>query len=139
METVDTQILIVDGEEIIREPLVRELQLENFAVTAVADGSEAIRVIENGQLDLVITDLMMPGVDGFAVLKAVKLYAPQAGSIIFTGYGDMSLAIDALRLGADDFAIKPCGIGELLFRIERCLAKRKLQLRVQVRNTQAKF
>ena len=124
---MDTSILLVDDEEIIRKSLVRELKLENFAVTAVADGSEAISVLENEQFDLVITDLMMPGVDGFAVLKAVKLYAPQAGVIIFTGYGDMSTAIDALRLGADDFALKPCGMGELLFRIERCLAKRKLQ------------
>lgn len=124
---VDANILLVDDEEIIRKCLVRELRLEHFAVTAVAGGSEAINALENGQYDLVITDLMMPGVDGFAVLKAVKQYAPQAGVIIFTGYGDMSTAIDALRLGADDFALKPCDIGELLFRIERCLAKRKLQ------------
>lgn len=124
----ETSILLVDDEEVIRKSFARELQMEHFAVTAVASGSEAITALENGQFDLVITDLMMPGIDGLGVLKAAKAVAPLTNVIILTGYGDMESAIDALRLGADDFVRKPCEVEELVFRIQHCLEKRNLLL-----------
>ncbi len=134
---VETSILFVDDEEVIRKSFARELTSEHFAVTAVAGGREAVEALESGQqYDLVITDLMMPDVDGFGVLKAVKRYAPQASVIILTGYGDMRTAIDALRLGADDFTLKPCEIEELVFRIRRCLEKRSLLQRLAAQNQQ---
>ena len=126
--TKETTILFVDDEEVIRKSFTRELQMEHFAVTAVASGSEALRALEGKQYDLVITDLMMPDVDGFGVLKATKKLAPLTSVIILTGYGDMQSAIDALRLGADDFARKPCEVEELIFRIRRCMDKRNLLL-----------
>jgi PAS domain S-box-containing protein len=131
-----TSILFVDDEEIIRRSFTRELQMEHFSVTAVADGSEAISTLQDEQFDLVITDLMMPGIDGFGVLKAVKHGTPQTSVIILTGYGDMSAAIDALRLGADDFALKPCAIEELVYRIRRCLEKQRLLQRLAAQNQQ---
>ena len=88
------------------------------------------------QYDLVITDLMMPGIDGFGVLKAVKDMAPLTSVIILTGYGDMRSAIDALRLGADDFLLKPCDIEELVFRIRRCLERRSLLQRLMEQKIQ---
>ena len=133
----ETSILFVDDEDVIRKSFTRELTVEHFAVTAVAGGREAVSVLESGQpFDLVITDLMMPDVDGFGVLKAVKRYAPQTSVIILTGYGDMRTAIDALRLGADDFTLKPCEIEELVFRIRRCLEKRSLLQRLAAQNQQ---
>ncbi len=129
-------ILFVDDEEIIRKSFARELQMEDFAVTAVASGSEAISALENDQFDLVITDLMMPDIDGFGVLKAVKKLRPQTSVIILTGYGDMRGAIDALRLGADDFTLKPCEHEELVFRIRRCLEKQSLLQRMAAQNQQ---
>ena len=65
-------ILFVDDEKLIRNSFARELRAEGFTVTAVASGSEAIDEVERTRYDLVVTDLMMPGVDGFGVLKAVK-------------------------------------------------------------------
>ena len=124
----ETSILFVDDEEIIRKSFSRDLQVEHFAVSTVANGSEAIAALEKGQYDLVITDLMMPGIDGFDVLKSAKKLAPLTSVIILTGYGDMQSAIDALRLGADDFIRKPCEMEELFFRIQRCLEKRNLLL-----------
>jgi len=121
-----TSILFVDDEEVIRKSFTRELRAEHFTITAVTSGREAIRALEDGRYDVVITDLMMPDIDGFDVLKAVKKQAPQTSVIILTGYGDMRSAIDALRLGADDFTLKPCEIEELVFRIRRCLEKRSL-------------
>ena len=122
----EVTILFVDDEKLIRHSFTRDLRTEGFQVTAVASGSEAINALEEGQYDLVITDLMMPDVDGFGVLKAAKRLAPQTSVIILTGYGDMQSAIDTLRLGADDFTLKPCQIDELVFRIRRCLEKRSL-------------
>ena len=63
-----TSILFVDDEEVIRTSFTRELQAEHFAVTAAADGSEAVAALRAVQFDLVITDLMMPGLDGFGVI-----------------------------------------------------------------------
>ena len=122
----EISILLVDDEQLIRKSFTRDLRAEHFRVTAVAGGQEAINALEQGQYDLVITDLMMPDIDGFAVLKTAKTLAPATGVIILTGYGDMRSAIDALRLGADDFTLKPCEIDELVFRIRRCLEKRSL-------------
>lgn len=127
-------ILFVDDEEVIRKSFARELQMEDFAVTQAAGGAEALAVLERDRFDLVITDLMMPGVDGFAVLKAAKRLAPQTSVIILTGYGDMRSAIDALRLGADDFTLKPCETEELLLRIRRCREKQSLLQRLALQN-----
>src|SRR5665647_2475836 len=131
-----TSILFVDDEEVIRKSFSRELLMEHFAVTAVASGSEAISALEDGRYDAVITDLMMPDIDGLGVLKAVKKQAPQTSVIILTGYGDMRVAIDALRLDADDFALKPCEIEELVYRIRRCLEKRSLLQKLATQNRQ---
>ena len=122
----ELSILFVDDEDLIRKSFTRELREEHFAVTAVDSGDKAIGLLKNHRYDLVITDLLMPGIDGLGVLKAVKEYAPQTSVIIITGYGDMHSAIEALRLGADDFAIKPCEIEEVIFRIRRCQEKQSL-------------
>jgi DNA-binding response OmpR family regulator len=132
----ETSLLFVDDEEVIRQTFARELGIEGFAVTVAADGEEAIRLLTHTAFDLVVTDLMMPEVDGFGVLKEVKKTAPQTSVIILTGYGDMRSAIDALRLGADDFTLKPCEIEELLFRIRRCLEKRSLLQKLAAQNKQ---
>jgi len=132
----EISILLVDDEKLIRKSFTRDLRAEHFSVTAVAGGREAINALEQGPYDLVITDLMMPDVDGFGVLKTAKKLAPETSVIILTGYGDMRSAIDALRLGADDFTLKPCEIEELVFRIRRCLEKRSLLQRLALQNKQ---
>jgi len=130
----ELSILFVDDEDLIRKSFTRDLREEHFAVTAVGSGNEAIDLLKNQLYDLVITDLLMPGIDGLGVLKAVKEYAPQTSVIIITGYGDMQSAVEALRLGADDFAIKPCEIEEVVFRIRRCQEKRSLLQMLSAQN-----
>lgn len=131
-----TTILLVDDEEVIRKSFARELRMEHFDVTAVSSGEDALATLGSREYDVVITDLMMPGLDGFGVLKAVKNRTPMTSVIILTGYGDMNAAIDALRLGADDFTLKPCEVEELIFRIRRCLEKRNLLHRLAEQNRQ---
>ncbi|WP_448874932.1 response regulator [Desulfobulbus propionicus] len=127
-------ILFVDDEEVIRKSFTRELQMEGFQIRPVASGEEAVKILEQERFELVITDLMMSGIDGFGVLKAAKRFAPMTSVIILTGYGDMRSAIDALRLGADDFTLKPCEIEELVFRIHRCLDKQNLLKTLSLQN-----
>ena len=129
-------ILFVDDEKLIRNSFTRELREEGFSVTSVGSGNEAIIEVEKGKYDLVITDLMMPGIDGFGVLKSVKKNFPHISVIVLTGYADLHSAIDALRLGADDFTLKPCEVEDLSFRIRRCLEKQSLLRTLALRNRQ---
>jgi YesN/AraC family two-component response regulator len=125
-------LLIVDDELIILNSLSRELVSADLEVTTAASGEDAVAKINNGFFDLVMTDLMMPGIDGFQVLKAAKQRDLQIMVIILTGYGVMESAIDALRLGADDFLQKPCDTDELLYRISNCFVKQELLRKIAI-------
>lgn len=119
-------LLVVDDERIILDSLSREMATAGFEVTTAASGEEAIARINTGFFDLVTTDLSMPGLDGFHVLQAAKQRSSQTIVIILTGNGDLDSAIQALRLGADDFLQKPCDTDELLYRISNGLVKQDL-------------
>ncbi|MBM9537667.1 response regulator [Desulfobulbus alkaliphilus] len=124
------KILLVDDEPLILESLSRELTEDNLEVNRATNGEEAITAIEATCFDLVVTDLVMPGVDGFQVLKAAKQRDARTMVIILTGYGNMESAVDALRLGADDFLQKPCEIEELRYRMANCFVKQDLERKV---------
>lgn len=127
-------ILLVDDEQLIRASLLRELTSEplGFEVAAAADGEEAIARLHERGWHLVVTDLIMPGRDGFHVLKEAKRLNPHTMVIILTGYADMEFAIEALRLGADDFLQKPCEIEELMHRMSNCFVKQDLLIKVHL-------
>jgi DNA-binding NtrC family response regulator len=126
------RILLVDDEPIILKTLGRDLRKEGYEVTPVQNGEEALEALRRKKFDLVITDLIMDRVDGITVLKRAKELDPETMVIILTGYGDMPSAIDALRLDADDYLLKPCGAEELHFRAKRCLEKLELTRRLKV-------
>lgn len=119
-------LLVVDDERIILDSLSRDLTGAGLKVTTVTSGEEAIARINTDFFDLVTTDLQMPGLDGFQVLKAAKQRSLEIIVIILTGNGSMESAIEALRLGADDFLQKPCDTDELLCRISNGFVKQEL-------------
>lgn len=125
-------ILLVDDEQLILDSLSRELTSAplSFEVNLATNGEEAVGIIADRAPDLVITDLRMPGLDGYQVLKAAKRKDPHTMVIILTGYADMQSAIDALRLGADEYLQKPCDPDELLYRVSSCSSKQDLQRKV---------
>ena len=125
-------ILLVDDEAIIRKTLAGKLSDEGFTVLSADGGPSALAYLATTKISLVITDLMMEGMNGIQILEAVKANNPEIAVIILTGYGDLTSAIDALRLGADDYLLKPCDLNELLFRINRCLEKQSLRQMVQI-------
>ena len=120
-------ILLVDDERLILHSLSRDLAHEKFEVAVATSGEEGIARIDDDYFDLVITDLLMPGLDGFQVLKAAKRRNMLTMVIILTGYADHKASVDALRLDADDFLEKPCDTDDLLYRIANCFAKQDLQ------------
>ena len=121
-------ILLVDDEPVVLKSLCRELTFENseLDISQATNGTEAIAKINSGSFDLVVTDLLMQGIDGFQVLKAAKQKDAQTMVIISTGDASLEASIDALRLGANDFLQKPYDTDELLYRMSNCFAKQDL-------------
>ena len=131
MKTYKTyKILLVDDDPLILQSISSALEQEEYHVTTADNGEEAIELINKNHFDLVLTDLVMDNVDGMAVLKEAKEKNPDGIVIILTGYGDLISAIEALRLDADDYLLKPCETEELTFRISGCLEKLELKRKV---------
>lgn len=126
----DKSLLVVDDESIIRNSLARDLTIAGLAVTTAADGEEAVALINSSAFDIVVTDLVMPGLNGLQVLEAARQRRLTTIVVILTGNGVMESAIDALRLGADDFLQKPCDTDELLYRIASCIVKQDMQRKI---------
>lgn len=123
-------LLVVDDEALIRHSLARDFAIAGLDVTTTANGEEAVALIAAAVFDIVVTDLMMPGLDGLEVLAAAKRKSPTTIVVILTGNGVMESAINALRLGADDFLQKPCDSDELLYRISACFVKQEMQRKI---------
>lgn len=125
-------ILVVDDDPNILRLLYMEL--EEYNVTLVENGEEATNMLSNSEhsFDLVITDLMMKGLDGIRVLKAAKNINKDIMVIILTGYGDMKSAIDALRLDADDYVTKPYNSERFHFSINKCFEKLELKRKIKL-------
>ena len=126
------RILLVDDEESILKAMKKDFELEGYEVMTASCGEAALEMNKSQQFDMIVTDLSMPGMDGIKVLAEAKKQNPDIGSIILTGYGDMTSAIEALRLGADDYLLKPCDTEELLLRTSRCLKNREAHQKVKV-------
>lgn len=124
---VGVQVLVVDDAAPVRELLVNYFIRQKMAVTAVTDGQAAIQTLERfpGRFDLVVTDLNMPGADGFAVLNEAKRANPQCAVVIVTGYATLDSAIQAVRVGAYDFLPKPFNLSEVDRLLRRIAADRQ--------------
>jgi len=126
------RLLLVDDEESILKSLSKDFSQEGYEVMTASSGEDAIEKIKNNYFDIVITDLSMPGLDGIAVLNEAKKNNPDICVIILTGYGDLTSAIEALRLGADDYLLKPCDTEELFLRTACSLEKREAFKKVKL-------
>ncbi len=112
-------ILIVDDEEMMRNLLEKILAREGYQVTTAEDGLAALELVREHPFDLVISDMKMPRMNGFELLKAIKKDHAQTGVIIMTAYGDTYTVKDALLLGADEYITKPFKSYEISLIVER--------------------
>lgn len=120
-------IHLIDDEPIIHEVLGQLLESEGFKVEISASGEEALKKFEDQKFDLILLDLLMPGLDGLEVLKQIKKIDPEALVIIITAYASVESALTAIKMGAYDYIQKPFKNDELLMTIRRALEHRRLQ------------
>jgi len=121
-------IHIIDDEPIIHEILGQLLTSEGYEVELSSGGEEALEKHDGDAFDLILLDLLMPGMDGIEVLKKLKKINPQAHIIIITAYASVESAISAMKMGAYDYIQKPFKNDELLLTIERAIEHKKLEL-----------
>ncbi len=126
-ETAPMNILIVDDKPTIREACGEVAQLTGMNATMVATAEEAIEVLENNAVDIVLTDLMLPHTSGLELLKRVHDTHPNLPVIVLTQYGTIDSAVAATRMGAIDYVTKPFRIEELRARLERASRAVELQ------------
>lgn len=118
-------ILVVDDEEHAREGLSKILTREGYGVETAANGKEAIDLIKRQDFDLVITDMRMPLVDGFEVLREIKKMDDSIGVIMITAYGEVESYLEAMNLGAFEYINKPVRVNELKRVITKVLEDRR--------------
>jgi len=112
-------VLVVDDEEILRSLLEKILKKEGYKVHLASSGEDALKTLAENPVDIMISDIQMPEMDGFALLRTVKKQYPYVGVIMMTGYADAYSVKDALLLGADDYITKPFKSFEISMIIER--------------------
>lgn len=118
------RILIVDDELDFGTTLAERLELRGYAAKAVSGAQEAMGVLaDNWRPDVVLLDLMMPGVDGLATLDLIKQHDPKIQVIILTGHGSTESGILGMQRGLFDYIMKPVDIGELIVRINEAGAQ----------------
>lgn len=118
--TDSATILVVEDKESEREALARLLRMEKYNVLAAASAQEAIRHLDDA-VDLVISDLKMQKTDGIELLRYWKSRQPRTPFVVVTAYGDVNSAVEAMKLGAEDYLRKPVNPDELLILVGKCL------------------
>mgnify|MGYP003731393047 FL=1 len=121
-------ILVIDDEKNIRTGLQAALELDGYEVLLAEDGTTGLSLALNNEVDLVITDLRMPGVSGEEVLRRITTETPGIPVIVLTGHGTVENAVEAMRSGAYDFLTKPLNLDRLSLLVKRALQSRELVL-----------
>jgi signal transduction histidine kinase len=122
------RLLIVDDEAAQRHALCETLQAQGFDALGCGDAEAALAALRRQPVDLLLTDLMMPGTDGIALLRAARQIDPMLVAIIMTGEGTIATAVEAMRSGAFDYILKPFKLSAILPVLSRALAVRQLRI-----------
>ncbi|MEA2068131.1 MAG: sigma-54 dependent transcriptional regulator [Verrucomicrobiota bacterium] len=120
-------VLIVDDEKSARDGLVRALR-RDYRVFAAENGTSALEVLASQKIDVLLSDVRMPGMDGIMLMQRALASNPGLACIILTAYGDVELAVDAMKHGATDFMTKPINLDKLELVLDRMLKAKKVEL-----------
>jgi DNA-binding response OmpR family regulator len=118
-EHSNASILVVDDEAAIRYSVSKTLQRLKYTVREAASGEEALEALKGNWFDVVLTDIRMPGIDGVELVRRIKQADPDIVVILMTAYPNLSTAVEALRLGAHDYLIKPSSSQDIRLSVER--------------------
>ncbi|MCD4715549.1 MAG: sigma-54 dependent transcriptional regulator, partial [Desulfobacterales bacterium] len=121
------RILVIDDDPVILKVIADILRTVDYEVSTAPDGKSGIKELEADNYDLVVTDLMMPGVGGMEVLDHALNNSPKTMCIILTGYGTIKSSVEAIKHGAFDYITKPVTASELLVGVEKALKFRSLE------------
>ncbi len=122
-----SEILLADDEVTFRKTFAKILQEEGMTVTAVSNGTDAINAIMKQPYAVAILDIQMPGADGIKVLREIMKFRSQTRVIIITAYGTVEMAVEAIKLGACDYVMKPVIFEDILIKIRQHLRYLELQ------------
>jgi DNA-binding NtrC family response regulator len=120
------RILVVDDDPLILDSISELLKLEGYQVDAAGTPQQALKLLEVGRYNLLVTDVNMPNVNGFELLKVVKQNYPETVVVLITGYGTIENAVEAIKMGAFHYVTKPIIDEEIKLIIARCLQQHKL-------------
>ncbi len=120
-------VLLVEDDATLRDALQEILEEEGWQVLAAANRTQAEEHLKHGPVDVAVLDVRLPDGNGIELLRALKSQDPDLGAIVMTGYAEVDTAIEAMRLGADDFLKKPFDFAELLARLEEIRKRRLLK------------
>src|SRR3989339_1090438 len=123
-------ILVIDDEAASRKPCSLSLRSAGYKVQEADCGEAGIDLFDKEKFDFVVTDLMMPGINGIDVLKRVKERNGNCGVIIMTAYSGVETGVEAIKQGAYDYIVKPIKLDELHYKIGRCLEDQKLAIKI---------
>jgi putative nucleotidyltransferase with HDIG domain len=125
---MNEHILIVDDEEMIRELLLSALHQEGYVCHLASNVDEAFTILSEHPVDLVISDIMMPGRSGVELLRDIKKVDTDIAVLMVTGLSDMNTALECIRLGADDYIAKPFSINRVFLTVKNLIEKRMLAI-----------
>ena len=126
-------VLVVDDEALTLRTISRGLHEEGFEAFTATSGEEALKIFEDEKPDLTLLDIVLPGIDGVEVLRRIKLANPAAIVLMMSAYHMVDRAVEAMKLGAYDYLIKPFHFADMVSTLHR--ASEMLSLRVRVRDT----
>ncbi len=115
------KILVVDDTEELREALVEFIREEGYEVFGAGNGIEALDVLKDGHIDVVLSDIHMPEMDGYKLTKKIKSEYSKTGVIVMTAYTSIYSEGDIRKIGADEFITKPFSFTEVIEKIERVI------------------
>jgi two-component system response regulator PilR (NtrC family) len=125
-------ILVADDEPGVRESLAEVLRDAGYTVRTAADGAAALAALDEQEFSVVVTDLRMPGADGLSVLRRAHDVSPQTVVLVMTAHGSVETAVEALRVGAADYLLKPVVFEDMLAKVERALEHRQVAWQAQM-------
>ncbi len=135
------RLLLVDDDEVFLRPLHRTLERAGYEVLPVQSSEEALDTLKIEDVDLVLTDRRLPGMDGVALVRQIKADHPDLAVVVMTAYGTIESAVEAMRLGAEDYLVKPFEAAEMLLVIRRAIEFQALKSakRRSIRRNQERF
>jgi two-component system alkaline phosphatase synthesis response regulator PhoP len=123
--TSKANILLVEDEENLHEALKLNLELEGYEITSAYTGNDALKAVEDEYFDLIIMDIMLPGVDGISVTETIRIQNNEVPILILSAKNNSADRVLGLKKGADDYLTKPFNLEELLLRVDKLILKNK--------------